>query len=193
MADRTVYDSRSVERVLLYVQKTVCTRRLLLKSKSLRDFSVFIFGAPNLHGFHDRTHRLPQFRKGIFNPRRDLGINSTGDDPVGLASIERRLSVSTFWLIPSKSFFRSLNRHGRTSRFRMISSFHLLPIIWTVVATGQAGSSSLVNRYSTSFRMLHSCYSAAFNNNQEEGVKSIKGSNFFSTRNSRKHAKVTKR
>lgn len=59
-------------------------RRLLLKSKSLRDFSVFIFGAPNLHGFHDRTHRLPQFRKGIFNPRRDLGINSTGDDPVGL-------------------------------------------------------------------------------------------------------------
>lgn len=160
MADRTVYDSRSVERVLLYVQKTVCTRRLLLKSKSLRDFSVFIFGAPNLHGFHDRTHRLPQFRKSIFNPRRDLGI--TVRVMIPSASIERRLSVSTFWLIPSKSFFRSLNCHGRTSRFRMISSFHLLPIIWTVVATGQAWSSSLVNRYSTSFRMLHSCYSAAY-------------------------------
>lgn len=160
MADRTVYDSRSVERVLLYVQKTVCTRRLLLKSKSLRDFSVFIFGAPNLHGFHDRTHRFPQFRKGIFNPRRDLGI--TVRVMIPSASIERRLSVSTFWLIPSKSFFRSLNRHGRTSRFRMISSFHLLPIIWAVVATGQAWSSSLVNRYSTSFRMLHSCYSAAY-------------------------------
>lgn len=193
MADRTVYDSRSVERVLLYVQKTVCTRRLLLKSKSLRNFSVFIFGAPNLHGFHDRTHRLPQFRKGIFNPRRDLGI--TVRVMIPSASIERRLSVSTFWLIPSKSFFRSLNRHGRTSRFRMISSFHLLPIIWTVVATGQAGSSSLVNRYSTSFRMLHSCYSAAFNNNQEEGVKSIKSSNFFSTRNCpqtrKRHKKVT--
>ena len=57
-------------------------------------------------------------------------------------SIERRLSVKTFWLIPSKFFFSSLNRHGRASRFRMISSFHLLPIIWTVVATGQADISS---------------------------------------------------
>ena len=141
MADRTVYDSRSVERVLLYVQKTVCMRRLWLKSKSLRDFSVFIFGAPNLHGFHDRTHRLPQFRKGIFNPRRDLGINSTGDDPVGL---HRAQAVRQHLLADSlQVFFSSLNRHGRTSRFRMISSFHLLPIIWTVVATGQAGSSSL--------------------------------------------------
>ena len=56
------------------------------------------------------------------------------------ASIERRLSVKTFWMILSESCFSSLNRHGRDSRFRMINSFHLVPISTTVVATGQVPS-----------------------------------------------------
>lgn len=56
------------------------------------------------------------------------------------SSIERRLSVSTFWLIPSRFFCSSLKRQGRASRFRRINSFHLLPISCTVVATGQAGA-----------------------------------------------------
>ena len=56
------------------------------------------------------------------------------------ASIERKLSVNTFWLMPSKSRFSSLKRHGRISRFRMISSFHLLPISATVVATGRVSA-----------------------------------------------------
>ena len=55
------------------------------------------------------------------------------------SSMERRLSVKTFWLIPSRSFFNSLKRQGRTRRFLIINSFHLLPIKETVVATGQAG------------------------------------------------------
>ena len=42
------------------------------------------------------------------------------------------------------TFFSSLNRQGRWRRLRMISSFHLLPMRATVVATGQAGISSLV-------------------------------------------------
>ena len=53
------------------------------------------------------------------------------------ASIERRLSVKTFWMILSEFCFSSLNRHGRGSRFRMINRFHLVPISTTVVATGQ--------------------------------------------------------
>jgi len=56
-------------------------------------------------------------------------------------SIERRFSVSTFWLIPSRDLCSSLNLQGRTSRFLIIRSFHLLPIICTVVATSQSGSS----------------------------------------------------
>ena len=46
-----------------------------------------------------------------------------------------------------------------------MSSFHLLPIIWTVVATGQAGSSSFVSLAVPPivlFRMLHSYYSVLF-------------------------------
>lgn len=53
------------------------------------------------------------------------------------ASIERRLSVKTFWMILSEFCFSSLNRHGRDSRFRMINSFYLVPISTAVVATGQ--------------------------------------------------------
>ena len=59
--------------------------------------------------------------------------------------MERRLSVNTFWLIPASDFFSSLKRHGRCKRFRRISSFHLLPISATVVATGQTGISSFYN------------------------------------------------
>ena len=60
-------------------------------------------------------------------------------------SRDRRLSVNTFWLIPSRPFFSSLKRQGRASRFLMISSFHLLPINSTVAAAGQMGISSFVS------------------------------------------------
>ena len=53
------------------------------------------------------------------------------------SSMDLRLSVSTFWLMSSRSFFNSLNLHGLERRFRMINNFHLLPINWTVVTTGQ--------------------------------------------------------
>ena len=59
-------------------------------------------------------------------------------------SMERKLSVRTFWLIPSRFFFNSLNRQGRFSRFRIISNFHLLPMSETVVATGHSGNPSFV-------------------------------------------------
>lgn len=137
---------------------------------------------------------FPSSERAYSTLGRDLGINSTGDDPVGL---HRAQAVRQHLLADSLQVFFPFIEPPRTAPagFCMISSFHLLPIIWTVVATGQAWSSSLVNRYSTSFRMLHSCYSAAFNNNQEEGVKSIKSSNFFSTRNCpqtrKSHKKVT--
>lgn len=64
------------------------------------------------------------------------------------SSIERRLSESTLWLIPSRSFLSSLNRQGRIRKLRIISIFHLLPISATVVATGQAGIFSLVSIFS---------------------------------------------
>ena len=67
------------------------------------------------------------------------------------SSMERRLSVSTFWLMPSRLLRSSLNRQGRASRLRRISSFHLLPISCTVVATGQAGISSFVSIHSAPF------------------------------------------
>ena len=60
-------------------------------------------------------------------------------------SMDRRLSVSTFWLSPGSDLRSSLKRQGRRSRLRMMSSFHLLPMIWTAVATGHSGSSSLVS------------------------------------------------
>lgn len=66
-------------------------------------------------------------------------------------SIERKLSVNTFWLIPSRFFCSSLKRQGRWSKLRMISNFHLLPINCTVVATGQAGSSSFFTIKITSY------------------------------------------
>ena len=66
--------------------------------------------------------------------------------------IGRRLSENTFWLMPARSFFRSLNRQGRASRLRKINNFHLLPMRWTVVATGQAGISSLVRMDRRLFR-----------------------------------------
>ena len=47
--------------------------------------------------------------------------------------------------VPPRFFFNSLNRQGRSSRFRIISNFHLLPISETVVATGHSGNSSFVN------------------------------------------------
>ena len=67
------------------------------------------------------------------------------------SSMERRLSVRTFWLMPSRFFFSSLKRHGRYSRFRIISNFHLLPIKATVVATGHSGNSSFVSIVSTPY------------------------------------------
>ena len=54
----------------------------------------------------------------------------------------RRLSVSAFWLTPSRDFRSSLNLQNLERRFRIVSSFHLLPIICTVVATSHSGSSS---------------------------------------------------
>ena len=68
-----------------------------------------------------------------------------------------------FWLIPSKSFLSSLKRQVRICRLRIIKSFHLLPIKATVVATGQAGSSSFVSTLFSppivSNIMLHHHYS----------------------------------
>lgn len=59
-------------------------------------------------------------------------------------SMERRLSVRTFWLMPSNDFCSSLKRHGRTRRLRIMSSFHLFPMSCTVVATGHSGNSDFV-------------------------------------------------
>ena len=64
-----------------------------------------------------------------------------------------RLSVRTFWDIPSRSRCSSLNLHGRDLRLRSISSFHFPPISDTAVATGQTGSSSLVFFFLTSFSL----------------------------------------
>ena len=47
------------------------------------------------------------------------------------SSIDLRLSVRTFWLMPSRFLLSSLNLQGRASRFRRISNFHLLPIVAT--------------------------------------------------------------
>ena len=69
------------------------------------------------------------------------------------SSIERRLSVRTFWLIPSRLFCSSLKRQGLTSKFLIMSSFHLLPIRDTVVATGQSGSSSFFFIGDTSYNI----------------------------------------
>lgn len=63
------------------------------------------------------------------------------------SSIDLRLSVSTFWLMPSKSFLSSLKRQGLCKRFLIMSNFHLLPIRATVVATGHSGKKYLINRY----------------------------------------------
>ena len=65
--------------------------------------------------------------------------------------MERRLSVSTFWLIPSRSFRSSLNRHGLCNRFLIISNFHLLPIKATLVATCHSGNSSFVSTLSAPY------------------------------------------
>ena len=74
------------------------------------------------------------------------------------ASIERRLSVSTFWLMPSRFLWSSLNRQGLARRLRMVSSFHLLPIRLTVVATGHSGSSAFVFTIDTSYALCEGCY-----------------------------------
>ena len=66
------------------------------------------------------------------------------------SSIARRLSVSTFWLMPSRSFLSSLNRQGRINRFLKIKSFHIS--LWAkpgqkiafVGATG-AGKTTITN------------------------------------------------
>ena len=55
------------------------------------------------------------------------------------SSMERNASVNAFWLMPSMLFCSSLKRQGLESRLRMISSFHLLPIRETVIATGHSG------------------------------------------------------
>ena len=43
------------------------------------------------------------------------------------ASIDLRLSVSTFWLMPSRDFCSSIKRQGRSDNFWKISSLHLFP------------------------------------------------------------------
>ena len=53
--------------------------------------------------------------------------------------MERSASVSAFWLMPLMLLCSSLKRQGRSRRSLMISSFHLLPIRETVVATGHSG------------------------------------------------------
>jgi len=65
-------------------------------------------------------------------------------------SMARRLSVSTFWLMPGMERSISLKRQGRESKLRKISSFHLFQIGCTVVATGQSDSFSFVSIVNTS-------------------------------------------
>ena len=95
-------------------------------------------------------------------------------------SIERRLSVNTFWLMPSNDFCNSLNRHGRSSRFRIINNFHLLPINWTVVATGQIGNSSFfIIRHSISNTTLDfNATSIFYCKGKRNSIESAKGKKF---------------
>ena len=60
-------------------------------------------------------------------------------------SMARRLSVSTFSLMPGMARLSSPKRNGFSISCWMMKIFHLLPMSMSVVATGQGGNSSLVN------------------------------------------------
>lgn len=97
-------------------------------------------------------------------------------------SIERRLSVSTFWLMPSKSFFSSLKRQVRICRLRIIKSFHLLPIKATVVATGQAGLDTWKDYVQSLGKPMNDIFIVC----HPAGASYIKGMNVYGTEGAQK-------
>lgn len=97
-------------------------------------------------------------------------------------SIERRLSVSTFWLIPSKSFLSSLKRQVRICRLRIIKSFHLLPIKATVVATGQAGLDTWKDYVKSLGKPMNDIFIVC----HPAGASYIKGMNVYGTEGAQK-------
>lgn len=97
-------------------------------------------------------------------------------------SIERRLSVSTFWLMPSKSFLSSLKRQVRICRLRIIKSFHLLPIKATVVATGQAGLDAWKDYVESLGKPMNDIFIVC----HPAGASYIKGMNVYGTEGAQK-------
>ena len=139
----------------------------------------FIIVSPLLHCVKDRAHGFSQGRQGIFYSWGHFRIDGPRNDPILLHGTE---AVCQDFLADSLQIFSSLNRQGRERRFLMISSFHLLPISCTVVATGHAGNSSFVSivyhliltvkffRIIGLNRMLHPDYSVICRVNQYTAV-----------------------
>ena len=103
---------------------------------------LLVISPETFHRGNDGAHGFTQSAQRILNSRWNFGINRSCNDAVLL---HRPKAVGKHFLADSiKAFLSLLKRQGLARRFRRIRSFHLLPISWTVVATGQSGSSSFV-------------------------------------------------
>ena len=141
---------------------------------------MLIGPAPIRHSVDNGVHGFAQLTQRIFHARRHFRINRAHNNAVLFQ--QRRLSVSTFWLIPSKSFFSSLKRQVRICRLRIIKSFHLLPIKATVVATGQAGLDTWKDYVKSLGKPMNDIFIVC----HPAGASYIKGMNVYGTEGAQK-------
>ena len=105
--------------------------------------TFLVIGSPVIHRVEDRAHGFAGFAERILHARRNLRVYGSRDYAIVLHGTQA--ICENLWLIPSRFFLSSLNLHDLSRRFLIMSSFHLLPISCTVVATGHSGSSSFVS------------------------------------------------
>ena len=124
-----------------------------------------LFNPANVFCTHCQSRQALLFIGRIFSPscvkeystRRGIsGKTSRLISPS--SSICLKFSVSTLALIPSIPNCKYLNLYRPFNSSRRIRGFHLFPIKYTVVATGQAGNSSFFNIISSNSLIINSVF-----------------------------------
>lgn len=98
----------------------------------------FILLAPPCHGVQNRLQAVSGVGQRIFHPRRYLGVYLPENKPLFLHIPQ--LGGQNLLADASYRFFSSPNRFVPGSRSRRINTFHLSPIMESVISTGQAGN-----------------------------------------------------